>query len=99
VSLDQPPVSPFSPDVQSPGFQSLILPSPSSAPWLEGPLSAPVVSSKGTPVSSRRRDHALGGGPITPKKARGKALCAKAVDQIDFRGEDPQELRGPGQAA
>jgi hypothetical protein len=71
--------------VHSPGLQNLILPSPSSTPWLEGPLSAPVVSSKGTPVSSRRRDYVLGGGSITPKQARGKALCAKAVDQVDFR--------------
>ena len=96
VSQDQPPVSPFSPTLHSPGLHNIVLPSPSSTPWLEGPLSAPAVSSKGTPVSSRRRDYILGGGSITPKQARGKALYAKAVYQLDFRGEDPRNCMEPG---
>ena len=67
ASQEQPPMSPFSPaaHLSSPG--SLVLPSPRLTPWLEGPLSTPVVSSKGTPISTRRRDYVLGGGVSHPK--------------------------------
>ena len=96
VSQDLPPMSPFSPTVPSAGPGSLVLPSPRSTPWLEGPLSTPVVSSKGTPISTRRRDYILGGGSLTPKQLRGKALYAKAVDQLDFRSYDPRNCLEPG---
>ena len=95
-SQDGPPLSPFSPTAYSPGLQDLFLPSPSSTPWLEGPLSAPAVSSRGTPVSTRRREYLLGGGTLTPRQARGKEMHAKAVDQIDFRFEDPRNCLAPG---
>ena len=96
VSQDQPPMSPFSPTVLSAGPGSLVRPSPRSTPWLEGPLSTPVVSSKGTPISTRRRDYVLGGGSLAPKQLRGKALHAKAVDQLDFRSYDPRNCLEPG---
>jgi hypothetical protein len=50
-------MSPFSPAAHPADPGSLVLPSPRSTPWLEGPLSTPVVSSKGTPISTRRRGY------------------------------------------
>jgi hypothetical protein len=96
ASQEQPPMSPFSPAACPADPGSLVLPSPRSTFWLEGPLSTPVVSSKGTPISTRRRDYVLGGGSLTPKQLRGKALRAKAVDQLDFRFCDPRNCLDPG---
>ena len=48
------PLSPSTVEVASP------------APWLEGPLNVPVLSNKGTPISTRRREYVLGGGHSYP---------------------------------
>jgi hypothetical protein len=70
----------------------------SPAPWLEGPLSAPVISNRGTPVSTRRRECVLGGGTLAPRQARGRAKRTKSIDAVDVRFFDPRNCTPPGAA-
>jgi hypothetical protein len=72
VSQDDPPSLSLLPSCPISWTSRFVLPSPGSTPWLEGPLSAPAVSSRGTPVSTRRREFLLGGGTLVPRQARGK---------------------------
>ena len=70
----------------------------SPAPWLEGPLSVPDISSRGTPASARMREHVLGGGTLAPRQVRGRAKHAKAIDANDMRFFDPRNCVPPGAA-
>ena len=88
--------TPFSPSPTPLSPASLATASP--APWLEGPLSAPVISSRGTPVSTRRREYVLGGGTLTPRQVRGRAKHAKSIDAVDMRFFDPRNCVPPGAA-
>ena len=43
------------------------------------------INSKGTPVSTRRRNYILGGGSFSPAHVRGKQVFANPTEQVDIR--------------